>query len=602
VERRYTSAFALFCEQFHLCNRLDNLFRLAQLPTLDHSLFQTEMEKFDRMKADGMRFAEKRCRRLHMGLVSYSPELNRCRQLKNLWRLVIRRRQGYRVRAETIRKLGRKLDVPDPLSFSLSEARQSFKATSSRYDTLRPRHDILRHSFLLDRLQDPTLDDAHHLAIQRLVRMEKSREDFRHIRALKGVNLGSSISQVEIPGPSGPVIVSDRASVERALCQSLQKRFTQAHGSPFLHGQLAVDVDPFGCGPAAKSILEGTYICPPDTDDYTRQFIDALRWPALRPELISTILSPDAFCAHWKRARERTSSSISGLHFGHYKAAAKSTDLAHLHARFTQLVFMTGISLSRYQSGLQIILEKKPGAINIDLLRAILLIEADFNAAMKLLIGHRMICNAIKHKGIPLECFGSRPGHTAIQVSLNRCLVADVSRQQKTSLAVASVDCLKCYNSVAHPPASLACQRLGTPPSVLCTIFSTIQLMKFFLHTAHGDSEDFYGGGTSLLPFQGVCQGNGAGPAIWLAVSIVLLEMVHCHGHSAVFRAPISRLSTSLLGIFMWMIVICSQWTRMVFIPFVMLISCRQISIFGKVALLLLGARYPQQNLLGVFW
>ena len=110
------------------------------------------------------------------------------------------------------------------------------------------------------------------------------------------------------------------------------------------------------------------------------------------------------------------------------------------------------------------------------------------------------------------------------------------------------MDCLKCYNSVAHPPASLACQRLGTPPSVLCTIFSTIQLMKFFLRTAHGDSEDFYGGGTSLLPFQGVCQGNGAGPAIWLAVSIVLLEMVHCHGHSAVFRAPISHLSTSLLG------------------------------------------------------
>jgi len=49
---------------------------------------------------------------------------------------------------------------------------------------------------------------------------------------------------------------------------------------------------------------------------------------------------------------------------------------------------MTGISLSHYQSSLQVILEKKPGAINIDLLQAILLIEADFNAAMKLLIGH----------------------------------------------------------------------------------------------------------------------------------------------------------------------------------------------------------------------
>jgi len=271
--------------------------------------------------------------------------------------------------------------------------------------------------------------------------------------------LGSSISQVEVPGPLGPRIVSDRHSVEQALCDSLQHRFTKAHGSPFLHGQLAHDVGLFGCGPAATQILEGTYQCPPDTDDYTRKFIAALQWPASHPELVSSILTPEAFCSHWKRAKEKTSSSISGLHFGHYKAASHSYDIASLHSRFTQLVFMTGISLSRYQSGLQVILEKKPGAINIDLLRAILLMEADFNAAMKILVGHRMICNAIKSEAIPVECFGSRPGHTAIQVSLNRCLVADTARQQKSSLAVASVDCVTCYDSVAHSPASIACQR-----------------------------------------------------------------------------------------------------------------------------------------------
>jgi len=105
------------------------------------------------------------------------------------------------------------------------------------------------------------------------------------------------------------------------------------------------------------------------------------------------------------------------------------------------------------------------------MLRAILLIEADFNAAMKLIIGHRMICNAIRSHAIPTECFGSRPGHSAIQVSLTRCLVADVSRQQKTPLAVASVDFLTCYDSAAHPPASIACQRLGAPPSVLRMVF-----------------------------------------------------------------------------------------------------------------------------------
>jgi len=154
-----------------------------------------------------------------------------------------------------------------------------------------------------------------------------------------------------------------------------------------------------------------------------------------------------------------------------------------------------------------------------------------------------------KNWAIPAKCFGSRPEHTAIQVSLSCCLVSYVARQQKSSLAIASVDCLTCYDSVGHPMASLACQCLGAPQSILCTVFSTIQMMKFFLCMAHGDSEEFYGGGTSALPFQGVCQGNGAGPAIWLAVSIVLMEMVHSHGSMATFTTPITCLSTLLLGL-----------------------------------------------------
>jgi len=175
--------------------------------------------------------------------------------------------------------------------------------------------------------------------------------------------------------------------------------------------------------------------------------------------------------------------------------------------------------------------------------------EADFNAAMKILIGHRMVCNAIKSRAVPQECFGSLPEHTAIQVSLNRCLIGDISRQRRSTLAITSVDCLTCYDSVGHAPASLACQRLGAPPSILCTIFQTIQLMKFYLRTAYGDSQNFYGGGHSALPFQGVCQGNGAGPAIWLATSIVLMDMVRSHGNKATFYSPISHQPTDLLGL-----------------------------------------------------
>jgi len=281
-----------------------------------------------------------------MGVIQFSPDLNFWRKQKELWHLVLCCHLGYRVHTMTVRQLACRLRIQAPFSYSLTMARYNFHEASRQYKALKPQHEILCHSFLMERLQDPMLSDAKYTMVSKMVALERIWESFHRIRALKGLKLGTSISQVEVQGPSGPQIVSDRHSVEQALCQSLQQRFTKAHGSPFLHGQLALEVDPYGCGIAARSILNGTYVCPPDTDEYMRQFVDALKWPLLQPQLISSVLTSANFCTHWKHARECNSSSYSGLHFGHYKAATLVSSLAHLHARFTQLVFMTSISLS----------------------------------------------------------------------------------------------------------------------------------------------------------------------------------------------------------------------------------------------------------------
>jgi len=172
VEAKYIDNLSAFCAWYHLSHHLDDLFWLAQLPDLDHSLFQMEMEKFDQIKAEGMRFAEKQFRRFHMGLVQFSPQLNYW-HLSKLWHLVIRCHLGYRVHAETIRKMGHKLNVFDPLSLSLSAAQDCFRTASTRYQAAKPNHEILHQSFLFGSLQDPTLDDAHYWAIQELVCLEK---------------------------------------------------------------------------------------------------------------------------------------------------------------------------------------------------------------------------------------------------------------------------------------------------------------------------------------------------------------------------------------------------------------------------------------------
>ena len=194
------------------------------------------------------------------------------------------------------------------------------------------------------------------------------------------------------------------------------------------------------------------------------------------------------------------------------------------------------------------LLEKKPGAIHISDLCALGLLEAGFNSAMKILVGHWMVHQALTDNLIPSECYGSIPGCCAIQVSFSHCLLADLLHQRHHPLAIACEDFAWCYDQIAHCPASLACQHLvGVSPEVMSTIFFMIQFVKFYLHTAYGDSATFYGGGLSQYPFQGVCQGNGSGPAIWLALSLCLIHMLHQTGSPTQISSSILLTSITMV-------------------------------------------------------
>jgi hypothetical protein len=47
---------------------------------------------------------------------------------------------------------------------------------------------------------------------------------------------------------------------------------------------------------------------------------------------------------------------------------------------------------------------------------------------------------------------------------------------------------------------------------------------------------------------QGMCQGNGAAPAGWTAVSIAMIEAHKRRGHGVHLRCPISQKETHLVG------------------------------------------------------
>ena len=81
----------------------------------------------------------------------------------------------------------------------------------------------------------------------------------------------------------------------------------------------------------------------------------------------------------------------SGRHFGHYKAATHLDYLSEVHARTRGLVTKTGATPERWSKGLSVMLEKFAGVALVTKLRAILLMEADFNCHSRLIFWDRMM-------------------------------------------------------------------------------------------------------------------------------------------------------------------------------------------------------------------
>jgi hypothetical protein len=192
-------------------------------------------------------------------------------------------------------------------------------------------------------------------------------------------------------------------------------------------------------------------------------------------------------------------------------------------------------------------LEKTLGVTLVSRLRAILLMEADFNASNKIIYGIRMMKNAHNHQLMPEEVF-SKKNRMADDGTLTKMLFYDVTCQARVPAAIPSVDASNCYNRIAHAMALLVFQAFGVPASAIDLMLSTIENMKFFLRTGFGDSTKFAGGGIHIKT-QGLTQGNGASPAGWVVISIVTLNAHGKKGRGAKFVCPITKLSSHLSAI-----------------------------------------------------
>jgi hypothetical protein len=97
----------------------------------------------------------------------------------------------------------------------------------------------------------------------------------------------------------------------------------------------------------AGAVLDGTFLYPDDFDEATKEICwECAAIRTLIPiNLLNILITKENWQQQWQGRRELTSSSESGLHFGHYLARILSSHISHFHTLKASLILKRGIIL-----------------------------------------------------------------------------------------------------------------------------------------------------------------------------------------------------------------------------------------------------------------
>lgn len=522
-------------------NAIDNCDAARQINAIDNECGQY------------MASAEKKCRKIKSGRIPFSPEAALWIQQCQVYRSILRYHEGKIRNRGNLKRTARRCGIEHPLQIPIAEVHVRIRRCREKCDYFRAHGEKFRKKHLQKCLQDArekSSEDAEN-AILSIIRREKEKAHWKRLNQAMRRQQGRSVQQVQVEQGDGTIQNHlGQEEIENAIWSNIhQKRFYLAEQAPICSPQLKGEFGYTADTCAAQAVLAGQYSPPFEVDAATQELFDSIAQirAEIQADSVDCIISHGQWSDYWLHAKEETSSSRSGRHFGTYKAGAHSEIISHCHALQTSIALKRGILLERWAQGLSVMLEKVPGCSLITKLRSILLMEADFNCANKILYGYRMLRVVRDHHFMPDEIF-SEKNRMADDGTLSKVLFYDLVRQSRRPAGLSSVDAENCYDRIAHAVASLIFQAFGVPQETVGSMLRTIQEMKFFLRTAYGDSTSASQSSISIKT-QGLCQGNGAAPAGWAVVSITILHAHKKKGHGMKILCPITNLKGHIAAI-----------------------------------------------------
>ncbi len=320
--------------------------------------------------------AEKKCRKILHPDSNYSPTFQMWYNRIHAYLQLILMKEGKTKNVGNIIRFAICTNIEDPGKLTMEELKDGLRYCRIQKAELQKQAKGLRKVHLRDCLTDAQTKKQHmHVRnIKQTMNQEESKWIWHLIKCTVKDPHSPSMLKVQqvLGGETIKYIVQE--DVKNAIQRECKIRFSLAHSTPIMSTLLGNRLRYLGDEGLARSIITGTFDILAELDPATTLIlkeIGKMGLKMLNREGKEIIISPEEFTHFWKTVGEIISSSSSGVHYGHFKAAIQDPMCTRVPALQLTVIACSGVLPESWSMGLQIMLEKIAGVCLVEKLQAI---------------------------------------------------------------------------------------------------------------------------------------------------------------------------------------------------------------------------------------
>jgi hypothetical protein len=423
------------------------------------------LNKIDATITRAMLLAELKCRRKPRA--PWSDTLAAASSTVRFWKTLISGIQTNCNVSTILHIIGTSLQwtsIPD--TTDMMEAKAGLKKATSDLARCRKEAKELRQTFLDDQIEAAATaeDSTKEKMLKKIRHREAQLACFSKLSyALKPPGAKGGVNRVEVKVNGHIVAYTEKNEVERETQKYTRSHFNQAAGTPFTVYPLS-EVGTTETQFRTTHLPDGKPVqLPVDTFLETETIFDLLKQPlpgAAEADISSRISLAD-FVSAIKVWNEKTSTSPSGRHLGHYKLLVKTyedkeskaelqeaaREILQLMVDIMDLASDRGFTLNRWTKVINVMIYKQIGVYLVHRLRVIHLFEADCNFIIGTILGRRAMYSGVDNKTLHPRQW-AQPGRQYSDVVVLRELTLAIAKLTKTPLAGFENDASACYDRI----------------------------------------------------------------------------------------------------------------------------------------------------------